>query len=62
MLPGVNGAAPLAAASTDPHPTHPSSARKVYACGFTLEAFLSHRLKIAGRWRDHERWVLLADA
>jgi [ribosomal protein S5]-alanine N-acetyltransferase len=29
--------------------------------GFTREGFSPRYLKIGGRWRDHERWALLAD-
>ena len=29
--------------------------------GFTKEGFGRRYLKIGGRWRDHEHWVLLAD-
>ncbi len=30
-------------------------------CGFQKEGFSPRYLKIKGRWRDHERWALLAD-
>jgi ribosomal-protein-alanine N-acetyltransferase len=29
--------------------------------GFTREGFSPRYLKIGGRWRDHERWAILAD-
>ncbi|MBN1237382.1 MAG: GNAT family N-acetyltransferase [Gammaproteobacteria bacterium] len=29
--------------------------------GFTLEGFSRRYLKIGGRWRDHQRWALLAE-
>jgi ribosomal-protein-alanine N-acetyltransferase len=30
-------------------------------CGFVREGFSKRMLKICGRWRDHERWALLAE-
>jgi ribosomal-protein-alanine N-acetyltransferase len=30
-------------------------------CGFVREGFSRRYLKIAGRWRDHERWAIVAD-
>ncbi len=29
--------------------------------GFTKEGFSRKYLKIGGRWRDHERWVIIAE-
>jgi ribosomal-protein-alanine N-acetyltransferase len=33
----------------------------VKKCGFRKEGFSPRYVKIAGVWRDHERWALLAD-
>jgi ribosomal-protein-alanine N-acetyltransferase len=37
------------------------SIRLVSGLGFRLEGHSPRYLKIAGRWRDHERWAILAD-
>jgi len=42
-------------------PKNTPSSRLVSRLGFRLEGFSPRYLKIAGRWRDHERWALLAD-
>jgi [ribosomal protein S5]-alanine N-acetyltransferase len=30
-------------------------------CGFVKEGYSCHYLKVAGKWRDHERWAILAE-
>ncbi len=42
-------------------PTNERSIALVKSLGFRLEGYSLRYLKIAGRWRDHERWALLAD-
>ncbi|MCA9286052.1 MAG: GNAT family N-acetyltransferase [Phycisphaerales bacterium] len=42
-------------------PSNESSRRLVQRLGFRLEGYSPRYLKIAGRWRDHERWALLAE-
>lgn len=42
-------------------PGNESSIRLVESLGFVCEGFSPRYLKINGRWRDHERWALLAD-
>lgn len=32
----------------------------VKSCGFRLEGYSPRYLKIGGRWRDHERWAIVA--
>jgi ribosomal-protein-alanine N-acetyltransferase len=43
-------------------PANRASIALVKACGFRREGYSPRYLKIRGRWRDHERWALLADA
>jgi [ribosomal protein S5]-alanine N-acetyltransferase len=42
-------------------PANRSSLALVRAVGFRKEGLSRRYLKIGGRWRDHERWALLAD-
>jgi [ribosomal protein S5]-alanine N-acetyltransferase len=41
-------------------PENASSVALVRKCGFVREGFSRCYLKVYGRWRDHERWALLA--
>jgi ribosomal-protein-alanine N-acetyltransferase len=42
-------------------PENLASIALVKKCGFRKEGYSPRYLKIAGEWRDHERWALLAD-
>ena len=42
-------------------PGNKASLRLVRRLGFRREGYSARYLKIGGRWRDHERWALLAD-
>ena len=42
-------------------PDNLASIALVRRCGFQLEGYSPRYLKIGGRWRDHERWAVLAD-
>jgi ribosomal-protein-alanine N-acetyltransferase len=41
-------------------PANAASLALVRACGFSREGYSPRYLKIRGRWRDHERWAILA--
>jgi [ribosomal protein S5]-alanine N-acetyltransferase len=42
-------------------PSNERSIRLVERLGFSLEGISPRYLKVSGRWRDHERWALLAE-
>lgn len=42
-------------------PANAASIALVRALGFRREGFSPRYLKVGGRWRDHERWAILAD-
>ena len=42
-------------------PGNAASIALVRRAGFTKEGFSRRYLKICGRWRDHERWAILAE-
>ncbi len=42
-------------------PGNHASIRLARRCGFVREGFSRRYLKVGGRWRDHERWAVLAE-
>jgi len=42
-------------------PENAASIALVKRSGFRLEGFSPRYLKVAGRWRDHQRWAILID-
>jgi ribosomal-protein-alanine N-acetyltransferase len=43
-------------------PTNAASIALVRHLGFSREGYSPRYLRIGGRWRDHERWAILAEA
>lgn len=43
-------------------PSNAASIALVKRAGFIREGYSERYLKICGRWRDHERWAILAEA
>jgi ribosomal-protein-alanine N-acetyltransferase len=41
-------------------PANRASLTLAQACGFAKEGYSRRYLKIGGRWRDHERWAIVA--
>jgi len=42
-------------------PTNPASIAILHKNGFTKEGFSRRYLKIDNKWRDHERWAIIAE-
>ena len=42
-------------------PENRASIELVRRCGFVREGISRRYLKVNGRWKDHERWVILAE-
>jgi ribosomal-protein-alanine N-acetyltransferase len=46
---------------TNIQPGNRASTAFARKCGFVREGFSRRYLKIYGRWKDHERWAILAE-
>ena len=55
------GALKLHRVEANIQPTNTESIALVKRLGFRKEGYSRRYLKISGRWRDHERWALLAE-
>lgn len=42
-------------------PNNRASIALVMKCRFVREGFSRHLIKVRGRWKDHERWAILAE-
>jgi ribosomal-protein-alanine N-acetyltransferase len=60
VLTELFGAAGLHRVEANIQPGNRSSIALVRALGFRCEGYSPCYLKVGGRWRDHERWALLA--
>lgn len=60
LLPTAFKALKLHRLEANIQPGNVASIALARSCGFQLEGYSPRYLKIRGRWRDHERWAILA--